>query len=88
MEHRHDDKQSLACRTLEAHVDRVGVRLPEFSAADPEMWFLMMENNFQAAGIVVDSTKYAYMVSAVGPRHTEHSATSLQTRPQNTSMPF
>jgi len=29
----------------------------------------MMENNFQAAGVVADSTKYAYVVSAVSPRH-------------------
>jgi len=57
-------------------MDRVGVRLPEFSATDPEIWFLMMENNFQAAGIVADSTKYAYVMSAIRPRHidppTEH----------------
>jgi len=58
MEHRHNDEQSLTCCALKAHVDRVGVRLPEFSAADPEMWFLMMDNNFQAAGVVADSTKY------------------------------
>jgi len=69
MEHRHDEEQSLACRVLEAHVDRVGVRLPEFSAADPEAWFLIMENNFRAAGVVADSTKYTYVVSAVALRH-------------------
>jgi len=32
------------------------------------MWFLM-ENNFQAAGVVADSTKYTYVMSAIAPRH-------------------
>jgi len=67
MEYRHDDEQSLACRALEAHVDRMGVRLPEF--ADPEAWFLMMENNFRAAGVVADLSKYMYVVTAVASRH-------------------
>jgi len=32
-------------------VDRVSVKVPPFIPTDPELWFLMLEGGFEAAGI-------------------------------------
>ncbi|XP_071653063.1 uncharacterized protein [Temnothorax longispinosus] len=51
-------------------VSRVGMRMPEFAAADPELWFSIVDRSFQAAGITVDATKFGYALTAIGPRYT------------------
>ncbi|XP_039313041.1 uncharacterized protein LOC120359500 [Solenopsis invicta] len=51
-------------------VSRVGMRMPEFSPTDPELWFSIIDRSFQAAGITVDSTKFGYALTAIGPRYT------------------
>jgi len=68
---RPDDDQSRGCNSLESYVDRMGMRLPDFSPADPAVWFLMIESNFKAARIVADSTKYAHVMSTLGSRYIE-----------------
>jgi len=32
-------------------IDRVSVKVPAFIPTDPELWFLMLEGGFEAAGI-------------------------------------
>jgi len=39
-------------------VGRVGVRMPEFTPTDPELWFNIVDRSFSAAGITVDATKF------------------------------
>ncbi|XP_018378087.1 PREDICTED: uncharacterized protein LOC108770850 [Trachymyrmex cornetzi] len=56
--------------TLGAEVSRVGIRMPEFTSADPELWFKIVDRSFQAAGITVDATKFGYALTAIGPRYT------------------
>ncbi|XP_029165115.1 uncharacterized protein LOC114936180 [Nylanderia fulva] len=51
-------------------VSRVGMRMPEFTPTDPELWFNIVDRSFQAAGITVDATKFGYALSALGPRYT------------------
>jgi len=63
---RSNDDKLPGCNSRESQVDRVGMRIPEFSPEDSEVLFLIMESNFKTAGIVVDSTKYAYVVGALG----------------------
>ncbi|XP_011687103.1 PREDICTED: uncharacterized protein LOC105449544 [Wasmannia auropunctata] len=53
-----------------AEVSRVGMRMPEFTPADPELWFSIVDRSFQAAGITVDATKFGYALTAIGPRYT------------------
>lgn len=48
-------------------VSKIGMRVPEFNPNDPELWFSIIDRNFQAAGITVDATKFGYAVSALGP---------------------
>jgi len=43
--------------------------IPEFSPADPEIWFHIIESNFKTAGIVADSTKYIYVLNSIGSRY-------------------
>jgi len=52
-------------------INRVGLRLPEFTSADPELWFSILDRSFQAAGITADSTKFGYALTVIGPRHTQ-----------------
>ncbi|KYN06788.1 hypothetical protein ALC62_02256 [Cyphomyrmex costatus] len=53
-----------------AEVSRVGMRMPEFTPADPELWFSIVDRSFLAAGITVDATKFGYALTAIGPRYT------------------
>ncbi|XP_076762910.1 uncharacterized protein LOC143430483 [Xylocopa sonorina] len=46
-------------------VDRVAVRIPDFYAADPEMWSTIAERNFEAAGITTEHTRYGYILGAL-----------------------
>lgn len=55
---------------LNAEVNRVGMRVPEFTPTDPELWFNIIDRSFQAAGIVTDATKFGYALTAIGPRYT------------------
>ncbi|KYM76216.1 hypothetical protein ALC53_13243 [Atta colombica] len=43
----------------------VGMRIPEFTPANPELWFSIIDRSFQAAGIVVDATKFGYALAAI-----------------------
>jgi len=52
-------------------INRVGLRFPEFTPADPELWFGILDRSFQVAGITADSTKFGYALTAIGPRHTQ-----------------
>lgn len=51
-------------------VSRVGMRMPEFTPTDPELWFNIVDRSFQAAGITVDATKFGYALTAIGPKYT------------------
>jgi len=50
-------------------INRVGLRIPEFTPADPELWFSIMDRSFHAAGITTDSTKFGYAITAIGARY-------------------
>jgi hypothetical protein len=55
---------------LGAEVSRVGMRMPEFTPTDPELWFNIVDRSFLAAGITADATKFGYALTAIGPRYT------------------
>ncbi|XP_076764862.1 uncharacterized protein LOC143431809 [Xylocopa sonorina] len=46
-------------------MDRVAVRLLDFYAADPEMWFTIAERSFEAAGVTTKHTRYGYILGAL-----------------------
>ena len=41
------------------------VKLPEFWAKEPALWFVTAEGQFESKGITVEATKRAYVVSAL-----------------------
>lgn len=53
----------------ENQIYRVGVHLPVFEPADPELWFAIADRSFDAAGIVSEQTKFSYAVSHLGLSH-------------------
>ncbi|XP_012542801.2 uncharacterized protein LOC118648078 [Monomorium pharaonis] len=52
-----------------AEVNRVGMRMPEFTPNDPELWFSILDRSFHAAGITTDATKFGYALTALGPTY-------------------
>jgi len=64
------DKQTSRMVLRENKINRVDLRIQEFTPADPELWFSIMVRSFQAAGITTDSTKFDYILTAIGPCYT------------------
>lgn len=50
-------------------IDRVAMRVPEFCSTDPEVWFCLLERNFSAAKVTVDSTMFDYAAGALPPKY-------------------
>ena len=49
-------------------IQAVAVKLPEFWTDDPEIWFLRPEAQFRAKSIIVDQTKFDYVITALDNR--------------------
>lgn len=47
------------------NVERVSVKVPPFWKADPRLWFIQLEAQFDLASITTDSTRYNYVLSAI-----------------------
>ncbi|EZA48628.1 hypothetical protein X777_13269 [Ooceraea biroi] len=62
---------------LGSEVSRVGLRMPEFTPTDPELWFSIIDRSFHASGITADATKFGYALTTLGPRYT------LEAQPRN-----
>ena len=45
------------------------LRVPEFNASDPEMWFAVVEAYFTQARITDNKQRYLYVVSSLPPRY-------------------
>ncbi|XP_076384448.1 uncharacterized protein LOC143263796 [Megalopta genalis] len=52
-----------------ATIGRVAVRIPEFCASDPELWFSMVERSFEASGVTAENTMFGYILGALNPVH-------------------
>lgn len=46
-------------------VNRVTIKPPPFWKAEPQLWFVQLEAQFQISGITADLTKYNYVISAI-----------------------
>lgn len=47
------------------HINRVSVKPPPFWKSDPKLWFIQLEAQFDLSGVVQDSTKYNYVITAI-----------------------
>lgn len=45
------------------------MRLPQFIASHPELWFSIAEKQFAAADVTTDATKIGYVTSVLDPRY-------------------
>ncbi|XP_011254660.2 uncharacterized protein LOC105250333 [Camponotus floridanus] len=50
-------------------IDQVSVKVPPFIPTDPELWFMMLEGGFAAAGVTQDSIKYGHVIIALDQRY-------------------
>lgn len=46
-------------------VNRVTIKPSPFWKAEPQLWFVQLEAQFQISGITADLTKYNYVISAI-----------------------
>lgn len=51
--------------TMPDHVDAVALKLPQFWANLPAHWFLHIESQFRTKNIVVEKTKYDYVIASL-----------------------
>ena len=49
-------------------IEAVAVKLPEFWTDDPEIWFLRAEAQFRSKSIIIDQTKFNYIITALDNR--------------------
>ena len=49
-------------------IEAVAVKLPEFWTDDPEIWFLRAEAQFRSKSIIIDQTKFDYIITALDNR--------------------
>lgn len=47
------------------HIERLAVKAPPFWKAEPKLWFIQLESQFELTGITADTTKYNHVVSAI-----------------------
>lgn len=61
-------------------ITAVGLKLPQFWAEEPQVWFVQAEAQFALRNITVDETKYFYVVSALD-QHTARRVLDLLRSP-------
>ena len=49
-------------------IEAVAVKLPEFWTDDPEIWFLRAEAQFRSKSVIIDQTKFDYIITALDNR--------------------
>ena len=49
-------------------IQAVAVKLPEFWTDDPEIWFLRAEAQFRSKSIIIDQTKFDYIITVLDNR--------------------
>ena len=64
---------AIACSTNHVTVTS-SLRVPEFNASDPEMWFAVVETYFTKAHITDCQQSYLDVVSSLPPRYVKRSS--------------
>ncbi|XP_058810341.1 uncharacterized protein LOC131675391 [Phymastichus coffea] len=62
-------------------IARVAFRVPPFLPADPELWFNVLERNFDASGITTEATKYSHLCSNLDMRYASEIRDLIATPP-------
>ncbi|XP_058793866.1 uncharacterized protein LOC131665768 [Phymastichus coffea] len=62
-------------------IARVAFRVPPFLSADPELWFNVLERNFDASGITTEATKYSHLCSNLDMRYASEIRDLIATLP-------
>ena len=65
-----------------SRIQAVAVKLPEFWTDDPEIWFLRAEAQYRAKSIIVNQTKFDYVITALDNRAAAKVKTVLLNPPE------
>lgn len=63
-------------------IERVGVRVPPFWPANPEVWFGQIEAQFELTGVTVDDTRYNYVIANLDSKTVEEVSDVLRDPPE------
>ncbi|XP_072934951.1 uncharacterized protein [Epargyreus clarus] len=55
--------------TPTADAGKMSLKIPQFSPDDPEIWFALLEGQFENLGITDDNTKYNHVITNIEVRH-------------------
>ena len=64
------DRENVLVNALESALssNRVAIRLPSFIAADPELWFSLVERCFASSGVTSDDQKFSSVAQVLDSR--------------------
>ncbi|GBM65258.1 hypothetical protein AVEN_46099-1 [Araneus ventricosus] len=60
-----------------AGCDRVAVRVPSFWTNNAKLFFIQLEASFRLAGVIVEQTKFDYLVAALDPETLSHATDTV-----------
>jgi hypothetical protein len=63
------DSSAALSKTVNSVTVASSLRMPDFNASDPEMWFAIVETYFSKARVMDDQQRYLDVVSSLSPRY-------------------
>jgi len=69
-------ESSTSTKTMESsenitdlrRLNRLDIKMSEFLPSDPEIWFNILDNTFKENGIINDTGKFTYALTAIGQK--------------------
>ncbi|XP_011687080.1 PREDICTED: uncharacterized protein LOC105449522 [Wasmannia auropunctata] len=60
--------KTITVEDMDGNVSRISVRIPNFWAEEPELWFAQLEGQFALLNVTEDDAKYAFVLARIEPK--------------------